>query len=1000
MRRLAAWGILAVAVLAAGAMAARAGEAVGQPKLMLDTGGHMAMIRDIAFTPDGRQIVSASDDKVIRVWDVATGKTLRTIRGEAAPGHAGKVYAMALSPDGKWLAAGGVMDHVEREIGAIRLYDFASGRLVALLKGHGNVVFGLAFSPDGRHLISGSGGGDFTAIIWDVETKRLKHRLKGHRDDTYAVGFTADGARAVTGSYDHDLRLWSVASGEVLTTMTGHGDKVGSLAVAPDGRIASGDWSGEIRLWDGRTGRFLKTLARQKTDIGNLSFSPDGKWLLSTCGGGDISCATQPAYVWDTASGLAAVTYRGHDNAVIATAISPDGRWAATGGGANQELHIWDVQTGERRKGPDGQPLTLGGSGRPVWAVGVSADGRRIGWGHLWKQSSPTDRGPLEYALTLPAGDAPLTGPVAAGDGAFLRARAELNDWSLAHRKGGHYGYDAILDIKQSGRLVATIERGPTDGYAHRAYTFTPDGETVISGASNGVLTAYDRAGNKLGDFIGHEGDVWAVAPSPDGRYLVSGADDQTLRLWNLKTGELLVTLFRGRDGEWVMWTPQGYYAASAGGEKLIGWHVNRGPDKAADYFPAGQFRGQYYRPDIVALTAQLGNETRAIVRANEEAGRRQADAIKDQLPPVVTITAPANDSTFSGDSITVRYEVRSPSDLPVTRVRALIDGRPVPGAETKGFVPVRADAETSGKLDVTVPSRDVTLSLIAETGRATSVPAAIRLTWKGAAPMTGDDLRKPVLYALVAGVSSFKDGRISPLAWADVDARDFAKALEPQKGGLYRDVQIKLLVEAEATRGAIVDGFEWLKRSVSQGDVGVVFLSGHGATDASNNYYYVPHDAELDADAGLFLPKRSTAIPDSEILHTLKSLRGHALFFFDTCHAGRASGVRLKGQVDLRPFVNELRSAQNGVIVLASSDGSELSQERSDWKNGAFTYALKEGLAGKADVVGGGDGIVTVDELGLYVKERVKALTSGQQHPVETRPQETRNIPFAKVLR
>ncbi len=112
------------------------------------------MIQSIAFTPDGRQLVSASYDKTIRVWDLASGKTVRTIRGESAPGHAGKVFAMALSPDGKWLAAGGEFC---AECGSgkgeckedIRLYEFASGKLVALLKGHANVVQGLAFSPDG-----------------------------------------------------------------------------------------------------------------------------------------------------------------------------------------------------------------------------------------------------------------------------------------------------------------------------------------------------------------------------------------------------------------------------------------------------------------------------------------------------------------------------------------------------------------------------------------------------------------------------------------------------------------------------------------------------------------------------------------------------------------------------------------------------------------------------------------------------------------------------------
>ncbi len=137
-------------------LAARPAEpktAADAPLPMLDTGGHMAQIRSIAFTPDGRQLVSASQDKTIHVWDLASGKTVRTIRGESAPGHAGKVYAMALSPDGKWLAAGGFTatfngkNHIE--VGTIRLYEFASGKLVALLKGHTNVVQGLAFSPDG-----------------------------------------------------------------------------------------------------------------------------------------------------------------------------------------------------------------------------------------------------------------------------------------------------------------------------------------------------------------------------------------------------------------------------------------------------------------------------------------------------------------------------------------------------------------------------------------------------------------------------------------------------------------------------------------------------------------------------------------------------------------------------------------------------------------------------------------------------------------------------------
>jgi hypothetical protein len=138
---------IAVALAARPAQFAGGQEEKNQPHLVLDTGGHMALIRSVVFTPDGKQLVSASDDKTIRVWDLATGKTVRTVRGESAPGSAGKIYTMVLSPDGKWLAAGGWMNIPGETEYHIRLYDFASGRQLVLLKGHTSVVLGLAFSP-------------------------------------------------------------------------------------------------------------------------------------------------------------------------------------------------------------------------------------------------------------------------------------------------------------------------------------------------------------------------------------------------------------------------------------------------------------------------------------------------------------------------------------------------------------------------------------------------------------------------------------------------------------------------------------------------------------------------------------------------------------------------------------------------------------------------------------------------------------------------------------
>ncbi len=216
------------------------------------------------------------------------------------------------------------------------------------------------------------------------------------------------------------------------------------------------------------------------------------------------------------------------------------------------------------------------------------------------------------------------------------------------------------------------------------SYSFTPDGETVISGGSNGWLSAYDRAGNKRGDFVGHEGDVWAVAASPDGRYLVSGADDQTARLWNLKTRELLVTLFRGRDGEWVMWTPEGFYTGSPGADKIVGWQINQGPDKEARYVTAGQLRKALHRPDLVA--AKIAGDPEGLVK--EAAAKLNIDELicSKSLAPEVAILSP-QDGAFGKEF----------SEGGNTRVRVTVAARIVDRGGGIGKISFKLNGQSAG---------------------------------------------------------------------------------------------------------------------------------------------------------------------------------------------------------------------------------------------------------------------------------------------------------------
>src|SRR5262249_33620724 len=193
-------------------------------------------------------------------------------------------------------------------------------------------------------------------------------------------------------------------------------------------------------------------------------------------------------------------------------------------------------------------------------------------------------------------------------------------------------------------------------------------------------------------------GIVWGVNIRMEGRLMVAAYGDGTIRWHRLSDGqELLVLFVHAKDRRWVAWTPKGYYAASAGGEGLIGWHVNRGWNEAADFFSVDRFRGQFNRPDIVKLALGVQDEETAIAEGNRRAAvRRAEEANRTSLPPVIEIMQPENDATFHQQEVTLAYTARSPTGRRITDIDVRVNGSAL-GA--RAAIPVSSRGDESVKL-------------------------------------------------------------------------------------------------------------------------------------------------------------------------------------------------------------------------------------------------------------------------------------------------------------
>lgn len=933
------------------------------PILRIEPGTHISRITGISTDAQGRWVATVSLDMTVRIWDVADGGLLRVLRPpiDGGAGVGQELDAAAMSPDGTLVAVGGRVGANWAGAGMsanVFLFDRAGGRLLRRIeiplasRQFVSAVTALTFSPDGRWLAVGLQHEGLRLYAADSGRETSRDMRRGTID---ALDFSPDSRRLIAAAPDRDV-----------STLMRYDVDDGVLRPGP--------------LVDSQH----MTLPAQLADA---RFSPDGHFIAVAGSGPDDQVEVLDAdtlrLAWlPVANGVA------HGAAQIdLLRWAADGRLFATGNwraeGAYQ-LRIWsrsglkftDLPVGDRRlfdmaSLPDGRMLFA--SVEPAWGV-IAADGRS-----LERRARPPT---VDYAAANPGGHIGVS-----ADGRRLQfrfQREDLNPTVFDVDQGYQRGRDAAplqpappaldLDLRDPAhpRLNGRPFAPGADAGGQPAVTCSAVAQDARHFALciPGRLVYFSDSGRELWRTAAFGGAVLLAALSADGRWVIAAFGDGTVRWLRTADGAEMLALFAHADRRrWALWSAGGYYSASAGGEDLVGWHVNRGSNAAADFYPLSRCRAWLLRPDVIDQLIATGDEAAALRAADRESGRNSAPPpLPSILPPAVTILS---SDELSG-AARLKLALRTPADAPVTAIRARINGLPVQGQVS--MAGLDAEGQSIAELSLPLPAGDAAIQVFAENRNAASAPAQLTIAQLKPAGGASVERPKPRLFVLAVGISSY-DNPDYRLEFAAKDAADFAAAMQKQQGALYGEVEVRLLTDARARRGAVLDGLDWLRRSVTSADTAVLLLAGHGLSDRLGVYYFAPADFDL-------IGFERTGIGFSAIREALANIAGRAVFFVDSCHAGNALGGR---HAEVNGMINELSSAENGVAVLSASTGRQEAQESPAWGHGAFTKAILEGVGGGADYQKSGR--ITLKMLDLYLSLRVTELTAGRQTPVIIAP-------------
>ncbi|MFC2086111.1 caspase family protein [Bacteroidota bacterium] len=996
------------------------------PLLVFEKGMHSSEVSQSKFHPNGKEIITASWDKTIRIWSAEDGTLLRIIHVPTGVGLEGQIFALDVSPDGKMLIVAGSSlgqqntKQTEEYIGDyVLLIDYATGKISDIAADHTQSIFGIAFSSDGNYIASGGGSYDNRVILYKLNKSSKKLQFVGEQDvaklslnyfpsceqsnkslsgvcsqritriafipnsqdvvstDEYGMLFKFSNNLTNAKLIGESL---SRKSASILGSLTSK-EMFRSLAVDPNGKfIAAGDLNGLTYFFDPKgnpaaseTKSYEKALgsipAFHNRAVFALAISPDGnKIAVAIHKRIKVFKLTFNATGQITSEPIS--SFYKHRNAVLSMSFSPDGKKIVSTGEDPKEVFCWNPENGNVIF-----QLSKDQKTNMVTAVGIHK----------------------ENPLLIGFGTNFLSNPEINKHGKINRA-FDLGKLQL-YENAKHYDFITSLDIVQEYQTPAPSLQYLMMSEPVCSYLPLNEDNTIIGGTYNLYL-------NYMGFPIFNAGSkVTGLTMSPDKKTFYAAYEKGYIQVYDSRSTKLIATLYISAGNEWIIWTPDGYYAASRNGAKSAAWLTGNGAAKSPGFYPFEQFDLRLNRPDIVL--SRIGGMDKKLINALKNAylkrlrkmGFTIENLVADVTAPTVSISLENKDYEQKNINFTVTAISKKTG---LKKLFVYVNDVPLYGTTGKKFeAPAEQSKQDNISLTLSNGSNKIQVSVLNEAG-IESLKETRYVNYIGTKAV-------PDLYLVTIGVSKYMDADYN-LTYAAKDANDIAN-LYKTKQEEFGKIEIIEYNDTNGLKEKILPVKKLLNNSRVD-DMVILFVASHGLRDSNSDYFIATHNIDFSDPA-------TQGLSYNDLVGLIDGIPARKkLVMIDACHSGeldedenvitnmsvengtikyrgfikkevqlakRAKPLGVKLSSDLyKELFNDLRRG-TGAMVISSAGGGEFAFESPEWNNGVFTYSVLEGLkSGNAD--SNNDGQIKVSELRDYVFDSVKKLTNGMQNPTSRR--------------